>query len=104
MPIYEYACGCCSHHFEVMQKISEGLKRKCPACGKLALKKMISQVAFRLKGSGWYETDFKTKPKPDAKEATKTATKSDDSSSTSDSGGSAMPSSDGVSSTTDAST
>ena len=63
MPIYEYSCGACHHHFEALQKISEGLKRQCPACGKMKLKKMISQVAFRLKGSGWYETDFKNNHK-----------------------------------------
>ena len=66
MPIYEYSCGACHHHFEALQKISEGLKRQCPACGKIKLKKMISQVAFRLKGSGWYETDFKNNHKKPA--------------------------------------
>lgn len=71
MPIYEYSCDDCSHNFEVIQKASEKLKRKCPACGKFKLKKIISPVAFRLKGSGWYETDFKTKQKPAAKAESK---------------------------------
>ena len=60
MPIYEYACGSCEHRFETIQKASEGLLRDCPECGEAALKKLLSAPVFRLKGSGWYETDFKT--------------------------------------------
>ena len=60
MPFYEYQCNQCSHLFEAMQKISEPPLKKCPACGKNALKKLISAPVFRLKGSGWYETDFKS--------------------------------------------
>lgn len=62
MPIYEYECSDCSHQFETMRKISEGPLTECPACGKDSLQKLISKVAFRLKGTGWYETDFKDKP------------------------------------------
>jgi len=60
MPIYEYQCAACGHQFETLQKISDKPFSKCPDCGKDALKKLISASAFRLKGSGWYETDFKT--------------------------------------------
>lgn len=60
MPIYEYLCDACGHEFEVIQKVSEGRLRKCPECSKSALKKKVSAGAFRLSGSGWYETDFKT--------------------------------------------
>ncbi|MEM9254927.1 MAG: zinc ribbon domain-containing protein [Pseudomonadota bacterium] len=60
MPIYEYQCQACHEQLEVLQKISDEPLLDCPACGKPALKKKISAAAFRLKGSGWYETDFKT--------------------------------------------
>src|SRR5215471_10296751 len=59
MPIYEYRCGSCSHELEALQKVSDSPLRKCPECGKLALRRLISAPAFRLKGGGWYETDFK---------------------------------------------
>ena len=60
MPIYEYQCQACDERVEVLQKISDAPKVDCPACGKPELTKKVSAVAFRLKGSGWYETDFKT--------------------------------------------
>ena len=60
MPIYEYQCGACGHTLETLQKISEPALTTCPVCGAEALKKLISASAFRLKGGGWYETDFKT--------------------------------------------
>ena len=60
MPIYEYRCQSCNHELEVMQKLSDPELSACPSCGKPALKKLISPVGFRLKGSGWYETDFKS--------------------------------------------
>jgi putative FmdB family regulatory protein len=60
MPFYEYECSACRHQVEVLQKISDAPLRKCPHCGKSALKRLISAPVFRLKGSGWYETDFKT--------------------------------------------
>jgi putative FmdB family regulatory protein len=59
MPIYEYRCQSCDHELEVMQKLSDPELNDCPACGEPELKKLISPVGFRLKGSGWYETDFK---------------------------------------------
>lgn len=60
MPIYEYACRSCGHQFETIQKSSEEPLTDCPACGDTALRKLLSAPVFRLKGSGWYETDFKT--------------------------------------------
>jgi len=60
MPIYEYQCTACDKEIEVLQKISDAPLQECPACGESALKKKISAAAFRLKGGGWYETDFKT--------------------------------------------
>ncbi len=60
MPIYEYQCNDCGHQLEALQKISDDALQDCPACEKPALKKLISAAGFRLSGSGWYETDFKT--------------------------------------------
>ena len=60
MPIYEYACNSCAHRFETIQKAAEDPLRDCPECGESTLKKLLSAPVFRLKGSGWYETDFKT--------------------------------------------
>ena len=59
MPIYEYQCEQCEHRFEKLQKMSAEPLRDCPACGQPALKKLVSAAAFKLTGSGWYETDFK---------------------------------------------
>jgi len=59
MPIYEYACDACGHRFEKLQKMSDEPLTDCPDCAESALKKLVSAAAFRLKGSGWYETDFK---------------------------------------------
>ena len=60
MPIYEYQCSACDHHLEALQKMSDEPLLDCPQCEKTKLKKCISASAFRLKGEGWYETDFKT--------------------------------------------
>jgi putative FmdB family regulatory protein len=60
VPIYEYACQKCGHQFDALQKVSDSPLRKCPECGALRLKKLVSAPQFRLKGTGWYETDFKT--------------------------------------------
>jgi putative FmdB family regulatory protein len=59
MPIYEYECRKCGHAFEALQKVNDGALKKCPDCGALQLKKLVSAPQFRLKGTGWYETDFK---------------------------------------------
>ncbi len=78
MPFYEYQCEKCGHDVEVMQKVSDAPLKKCPRCGKSSLKRLMSAPVFRLKGSGWYETDFKSdqdnkrnladKPEPESKE------------------------------------
>lgn len=60
MPIYEYACEACTHKFETLQKFSEEPLKTCPECNQDKLIKLISAAAFRLKGDGWYETDFKS--------------------------------------------
>ena len=59
MPIYEYRCESCEHRLEKLQKMSEGDLVDCPECQRPALKRLVSAAAFRLKGGGWYETDFK---------------------------------------------
>jgi len=60
MPIYEYECQACGHVLEAIQKMSDDPRVDCPKCEKPKLKKLVSAPAFRLKGNGWYETDFKT--------------------------------------------
>jgi len=60
MPIYAYACKECDHTLDALQKISDAPLVDCPECGKPALKRLLSAPRFRLKGSGWYETDFKS--------------------------------------------
>ena len=60
MPIFEYICDNCGHEFETLQKVSEAPLKKCEACGAKKLRKKISAAGFRLSGSGWYETDFKS--------------------------------------------
>ena len=68
MPIYEYRCDECDHELEMLQKISDDPVKTCPICGKDSLRKLVSAAAFKLKGTGWYETDFKDKkPKKDGK-------------------------------------
>jgi putative FmdB family regulatory protein len=59
MPIYEYQCKSCEHSFDVLQKMSDDPLTFCPECGEPQLKKLLSAPNFRLKGGGWYETDFK---------------------------------------------
>ena len=118
MPIYEYECRGCGEHHEFIQKFSESPKRKCPSCGKLRLRKLISAAAFHLKGDGWYVTDFRDKGKskdkssgkPDSaesstdsksdsksSESTSADSKSTDSKSTDSKGGSGSKSSSGAS-------
>ena len=85
MPIYGYVCKSCEHRFDVLQKMSDDPLVHCPDCGDPSLQKELSAPKFRLKGSGWYETDFKTgnkrnlhgDSKDDSKSTTKSDTKSD---------------------------
>jgi len=60
MPIYEYSCESCGKQLEKIQKMSDDPLVDCPVCKGPHLKKLVSAPAFRLKGSGWYETDFKS--------------------------------------------
>lgn len=59
MPFYEYRCDACGHELEAMQKMSDAPLKECPSCHQQTLTKLISAAGFRLKGGGWYETDFK---------------------------------------------
>ena len=59
MPIYEYACKSCGHRLDALQKMSDAPLKQCPDCGEETLKRLVSAPRFRLKGDGWYETDFK---------------------------------------------
>ncbi len=89
MPIYEYRCTACGHELEKLQRMSDAPLVDCPACGQPALNKKISAAGFRLKGGGWYETDFKkdkkknlaadgdAKPASDSKSDSKPDSKSD---------------------------
>ena len=85
MPIYEYRCSACEHELEAIQKMSDAPLVDCPNCEEPTLKKRISAAAFRLKGSGWYETDFKSGNK---KNLASDSSKSDSSGSSSSSTGS----------------
>lgn len=82
MPIYEYQCQACGHDVEKLQRINDEPLKECPECGKPQLVRLVSAAGFRLKGAGWYETDFKKSnkknlhdgegsgsPKPEAKPA-----------------------------------
>ena len=60
MPIYEYQCEACDHKMEKLQKLSDEPLKVCPICNEPMLNKLVSAAGFRLKGGGWYETDFKT--------------------------------------------
>lgn len=74
MPLYEYRCSACGHELEAMQKMSDAPLTVCPECGEPALKKQISAAAFRLKGGGWYETDFKNGKKKNLHDSSKADT------------------------------
>lgn len=74
MPIYEYQCAACGHAFEAIQKMSDAPLLECPVCAKAQLQKLVSAAGFRLKGGGWYETDFKGGAKKDEKKEEKKET------------------------------
>jgi len=85
MPIYEYECRACGHRMEAIQKISDDPLTDCPECSQGELKKLVSAAGFRLKGGGWYETDFKSGKKKNLAQGS-AKTDSSDSKSSSDSG------------------
>ena len=74
MPIYGYACKSCNHTLDVLQKMNDDVLLDCPECGEPALKRQLSAPRFRLKGQGWYETDFK---KDNQRNISKSDTQSD---------------------------
>jgi putative FmdB family regulatory protein len=73
MPFYEYRCDSCGHEFEAMQKMSDEPLTDCPSCSQAELVKLISAAGFRLKGGGWYETDFKGGSKKNVAESSGTS-------------------------------
>ena len=75
MPIYEYKCQICGYNTESLQKVTDKPLITCPNCGKDQLIKLLSNTSFQLKGTGWYVTDFKDKPK--AKDKTTDTVKKD---------------------------
>ena len=87
MPIYEYQCDDCNHVLDALQKVNDKPLVDCPECGKKSLRRLISAPNFRLKGEGWYETDFKKEnrknvadqkdEKPEKKESSKSDNDSD---------------------------
>ncbi len=78
MPIYEYRCTQCGHKLEALQKFSDAPLTTCPACAKETLSKLVSAAGFQLKGSGWYQTDFRGGGKPAEKaDAAKDGAKAD---------------------------
>ena len=74
MPTYEYICRKCEHEFDVFQSMTESPKRKCPKCGKNALERKIGLgAAILFKGSGFYQTDYRSESYKKAAEAEKPA-------------------------------
>jgi putative FmdB family regulatory protein len=83
VPIYEYQCDACQHKFETIQKVSDPLLEECPECKEKSLRKLVSAAAFRLKGTGWYATDFKDKPAGKTQDQSKAGTDNKDTGSSS---------------------
>ncbi|WP_250658587.1 FmdB family zinc ribbon protein [Alkalimarinus coralli] len=77
MPIYEYACKSCGFEKDVLQKLSDSPLTECPSCAEQTFSKRISAAGFRLKGSGWYETDFKTGKKKNLAQDSKSSSTAD---------------------------
>ena len=96
MPTYDYECDACGHAFELFQGITAPVKRKCPECGRLKLRRLFGAgAAVMFKGSGFYETDYRSdaykkaaandkkaaEAKPESKSKSEATSKSDSSSS-----------------------
>jgi putative FmdB family regulatory protein len=87
MPTYDYECGSCGHEFELFQSISDSTRKKCPECGKLKLRRLFGTGgAIVFKGSGFYQTDYRSESYKKAAKADKGETSSSSSSSTKSSG------------------
>lgn len=98
MPTYDYRCKACEHEFELFQTMSASPKRKCPRCSKLRLERLIGTgAAVIFKGSGFYQTDYRSESYKKAAKADKQKT-SDTASSSSDRSSSTNKSSSGKSS------
>ncbi len=102
MPIYEYECESCGHRVEQMQRMSDPPLKTCPACAEDAMKRLISQTSFVLKGSGWYKTDYAAKPAPAS--SSNSGGRSSDSSGSSEGSGSSSSGSDSKSESSSTST
>jgi len=82
MPTYDYVCDACDHEFELFQSISDSVKRKCPQCGKLKLRRLFGTgAAVVFKGSGFYQTDYRSESYKKAAEKEKKSAESSSSSS-----------------------
>ncbi len=101
MPIYEYECGDCGHNLEHLQRVSEDPLVKCPQCGQASLQRLISMPGFRLKGTGWYVTDFKDSGKSAKPESDSSATNGFKAEAKSNSDTSTTSSADSTKTTTD---
>lgn len=85
MPTYDYECDACGHRFELFQQISENPKKKCPECGRQKLRRLFGTgAALMFKGSGFYQTDYRSESYKKASEADKKATSDSSASSTSE--------------------
>ncbi|WP_442775322.1 FmdB family zinc ribbon protein [Sphaerotilus montanus] len=89
MPIYAYRCSSCGHAKDVLQKMSDPVLTTCPACGAEAFAKQVTAAGFQLKGSGWYQTDFRGGTAAPAAAAGATAAATPAASTSTDSGGGA---------------
>ncbi len=73
VPIYAYKCSACGHEQDVLQKMSDPLLTDCPECQQSTYVKQVTAAGFRLKGTGWYVTDFRDNNKPDGAKQTQQA-------------------------------
>ena len=97
MPTYDYVCEACSHEFELFQSIKDGAKRKCPECGRQKLRRLIGPgAAIVFKGSGFYQTDYRSESYKKAAAADKPAATADKPKGASDKPAGASAASDGA--------
>ena len=88
MPTYDYECDACGHEFELFQSITASVKRKCPECGKMKLRRLFGTgAAVVFKGSGFYQTDYRSDSYKKGAEAEKKAKEKKDKSASDKSSG-----------------